>query len=95
MCTLAAGSDYLPREMRLTFSPGEFEKRVSIQLIDNRIPEDREVFYVSLHSPVSRLMVELPPNSVIFIIDDDTGMGLVFIILDVIFCYLPHSGGSS
>ena len=44
-------------------------------LTDDITPEDQELFFVSLHSPVSDLMVELPdPNSIVFIIDDDQGM---------------------
>ena len=71
---IAAGLDYLPREMQLTFSPGDFEKNISIQLIVDRIQDEQELFFVSLHSPVSRLTVELPTNSVIFVVDSAPGL---------------------
>ena len=71
---ITAGLDYLAREMRLTFSPGDFEERVNIELIDDEIQEGQEVLFLSLHSPVSSLTVDLPPNSVIYIFDNDPGL---------------------
>ena len=62
--------------MQLTFFPGDFEKRVTIPLINDRLREDSEHFFVTCHSPVSTLSVELPnANTAVFIIDDDPGIG--------------------
>ena len=72
---LSAGVDYIPGERQLEFFPGDFEEIITIMLTDDITQEDQELFFVSLHSPVSNLMVELPnPNSIVFIIDDDRGM---------------------
>ena len=72
---LSAGMDYMPIQMQLLFLPGEFEKMISIDLVDDIFIEDsQEFFSVSLHSPMSDLRVELPnPTSNIFVIDDDRG----------------------
>ena len=94
-CTLAAGLDYLAREMQLTFSPGDFEKRVSIPLIDDKIQEGQELLFITLHSPVSSLTVELPPNSVIYIVDNDPGLrgfGINFVYNNI---RLAHSESST
>ena len=70
----SARTDYIPEEIQLTLLPGDFEKTVSISLVDDEITECQESFSLSLHSPVSNLRVELPnPTSSIFIIDDDRG----------------------
>ena len=72
---VSAGLDYVHREMRLTFSPGDFERSVTIPVINDRIQEDTELFFVTLHSSVSNLKVELPQtNTGIFVIDDDKGI---------------------
>ena len=64
----------MSKEMQLTFHPGDFEKMISIVLVNDDITEGQELFFVSLHSPVSNLRVELPsPSSNVFIIDDDIG----------------------
>ena len=71
--------------MQLMFVPGDFEKRVTIPLINDRLREDSELFFVTCHSPVSSLSVELPnANSAIYVIDDDPGIGdlLHYHILD-------------
>ena len=71
---VTAGLDYVQREVQLTFSPGDFERSVTIQVINDTIQEDTELFFVTLHSPVSNLKVELPQtNTGIFVIDDDKG----------------------
>ena len=64
----------MPVEEQLVFLPGDFEKTISISLIDDILVEGQELFSVSLHSPISGLRVELPnPASNVFIIDDDRG----------------------
>ena len=71
---VTAGLDYVQREVQLTFSPGDFERSVTIQVINDRLQEDTELFFVTLHSSVSNLKVELPQtNTGIFVIDDDKG----------------------
>ena len=66
--------DYIPVEEQLVFLAGDFEKVISINLVNNTFIEGQEFFSTSLHSPVSDLRVELPnPSSNIFIIDDDVG----------------------
>ena len=72
---LSAGMDYMPVQMQPLFLPGEFEKMISINLVNDSFIEDsQELFSVSLHSPMSDLRVELQnPTSNIIIIDDDRG----------------------
>ena len=72
---LSARMDYMPVQMQLLFLPGEFEKMISINLVNDSLIEDsQEFFSVSLHSPMSDLRVELQnPTSNIIIIDDDRG----------------------
>ena len=72
---LSAGVDYMPVQIHLLFLPGEFEKMISINLVNDSFIEDsQELFSVSLHSPMSDLRVELQnPTSNIYIIDDDRG----------------------
>ena len=72
---LSAGVDYMPVQMQLLFLPGEFEKMISINLVNDSLIEDsQEFFSLSLHSPMSDLRVELQnPTSNIIIIDDDRG----------------------
>lgn len=69
---ISGGTDYVPREVQLTFLPGDFERRLTVPLINDRTREDRELFFVSVHSPVSSLRVELPrTTSSVYITDDD------------------------
>jgi hypothetical protein len=69
---LSAGMDYIPVEEQLVFLPGDFEKTISISLVDDALIEGQELLSMSLDSPVSDLRVELPnPTSNVFIIDDD------------------------
>ena len=64
----------MPVEMQLVFLPGDFEKTISISLVNDNLIEGQELFTASLHSPLSGLRVELPnPTSSVFIIDDDRG----------------------
>ena len=76
--------DYMPVEEQLVFLPGDFEKTISISLIDDVLIEGQELFSVSLHSPISGLRVELPnPTSNVFIIDDDRGEPYNIILLTI------------
>ena len=64
----------MPVEEQLVFLPGDFEKMISINLVNNALIEGQEFFSMTLHSPISDLRVELPnPSLNIFIIDDDVG----------------------
>ena len=64
----------MPVQVQLVFLPGDFEKTINVPLVNDDLTEGQELFFVSLHSPVSDLRVELPnPTSNIFIIDDDRG----------------------
>ena len=75
--------DYMPVQVQLSFLPGEFEKTISINLVDDSFIEGQELFSVSLHSLVSDLKVELPnPTSSILIIDDDRGE--IYPYLDIV-----------
>jgi hypothetical protein len=68
----SAGMDYMPVDEQLVFLPGDFEKTISISLVDDALIEGQELLSMSLDSPVSDLRVELPnPTSNVFIIDDD------------------------
>lgn len=69
--------DYIvPEQMQLTFYPGDFEKTINISIVNDDVVEGQapEFFSLSLHTPMSDLMVELPnPTTNIFITDNDRG----------------------
>ena len=71
----SAGMDYIQSETQLTFVPGEFVHTITIPLVDDRLSEDQELFFISLLSPTSSLRVELPGrDALIYIVDNDIGM---------------------
>ena len=74
-----AGMDYIQSETQLTFVPGEFVHTITIPLVDDRLSEDEELFFISLLSPTSSLRVELPSrDALIYIIDNDIGMMIMY-----------------
>ncbi|MEZ6122432.1 MAG: Calx-beta domain-containing protein [Planctomycetaceae bacterium] len=52
----AAGLDYTPQNGTLTFNPGETEKAVSIDIIDDLLDENSEEFTISLSNAINALI---------------------------------------
>lgn len=50
--TAQSGSDYIASSGTLSFSPNETVKTISIQTIDDSVPESTETLFVNLSSPV-------------------------------------------
>ncbi|CAD7941387.1 unnamed protein product [Amoebophrya sp. A120] len=74
--TATAGEDFVHIEGTLTFNPGEAEKTVTVEIIDDDIYEGDELFYVDLSeaSGPPGVTVEIPKleeTATITIIDDD------------------------
>lgn len=50
-------------------------RSITIPLVDDRLSEDQELFFISLASPASSLRVELPhPEAFVYIVDNDQGI---------------------
>ncbi len=65
-----AGLDYLSATGTITFEPGEFEKTITVNIIDNNIPEPTETFNISLlNAPPSVDLVN--SQTQVTILDDD------------------------
>ncbi|HEX7860211.1 MAG TPA: Calx-beta domain-containing protein [Verrucomicrobiae bacterium] len=73
-----AGTDFKTNNGTLTFAPGETEKTITIQLIDNNLFESQEEFRVQLSNPTP---IQALGTSIIdfTIADDDTGYSIGFI----------------
>ena len=70
--TALASNDYLARSGRLTFNPGEFEKSVTVGIINDRIYEPTETFGVILSNPIGPdIRRETPFTATISIIDNE------------------------
>jgi hypothetical protein len=69
-----AGLDYIPKNTKLIFSPGEVERFISVDIIDDNIQESTEVFdvYLSNAPPSVELVNNQIPVSILD--DDDTGL---------------------
>ena len=68
--TAITGLDYLPATGTISFEPGEFKKSISVDIIDNNVPEPTETFSISLlHASPSVDLVN--SQTKITILDDD------------------------
>ena len=65
------------RSVTVTFEPGESLLRLAVEVIDDTIPEDTEMFSVRLNNP--RLGAELGPHDHvdIHILSNDNGHGII------------------
>lgn len=71
--TATAGSDYIAAKGTLHFGPGEKEKKVSLEVIDDDVFEADEHFYVRLKSSQPHGAVGTPSLATVVILDDDHG----------------------
>lgn len=69
--TAVAGSDYLPATGTLTFNPGEIEKTILIDIVDDNLPEPTETFTVSLLNAAPPTVDLVNSQVEVSIIDDD------------------------
>jgi glucose/arabinose dehydrogenase len=68
--TAVAGLDYQPASGTLTFNPGEIEKIITVDIIDNNVPEPTEAFTLSLlNAPPSVDLIN--SQTQVTILDDD------------------------
>ncbi|CAG9863851.1 unnamed protein product [Phyllotreta striolata] len=71
--TAQAGSDYVSAEGRIVFAPGEKEKRIRLEVIDDDVFEPDEHFYVRLSSTLPEHSLGSPSLATCIILDDDHG----------------------
>jgi len=78
--TANAGSDYDPVEGSIVFYPGETQKHISVNIIDDDVFEEDEHFSVALHNvraesevgkTVGKIQLVSPSNATVMILDDD------------------------
>jgi uncharacterized repeat protein (TIGR01451 family) len=68
--TAEAGSDYLPLNGTLSFSPGETTNVLNIPIVDDDLPETDETLFVTLSNPINA-MLGSPDVAVLTILDND------------------------
>lgn len=68
-----AGSDYIAAKGVLQFNPGEKEKRLKLEVIDDDVFEADEHFYVRLNSSNPSGCLASPTLATVIILDDDHG----------------------
>lgn len=71
--TAQAGSDYVKARGTLQFHPGEKEKRITLEVIDDDVFEPDEHFYVRLCSTQPGGSLGSPMLATVIILDDDHG----------------------
>lgn len=54
------GADFIPIDQRITFGPSEVEKRISLALPDDTIPESIETLRIELSEPEAGIRIERP-----------------------------------
>ena len=69
--TANAGEDYVETTGVLTFAPGETEKEISVEIIDDDEPEEDEMFIVKLANPRPNAKLGSEGMTIVTIIDDD------------------------
>ena len=77
----AAGSDYTSKSDTLTFAPNETSKTITVDTLQDTLPESDEDFTVELSNP-SNATIATSPGTVT-INDDDSGSGPILSIGDV------------
>lgn len=71
--TAQAGSDYVAAKGTLQFHPGEKEKRLKLEVIDDDVFEADEHFYIRLNSSNPPGCLTSPTLATVIILDDDHG----------------------
>lgn len=71
--TATAGSDYIAAKGKLHFGPGDKEKRLALEVIDDDVFEADEHFYVRLRSTQPPGSLGSPTVATVVILDDDHG----------------------
>ncbi|XP_044263437.1 sodium/calcium exchanger 3 isoform X1 [Tribolium madens] len=71
--TAQAGSDYIPIKGTLHFGPGDKEKKLTLEVIDDDVFEPDEHFYVKLGSAKPPEVLASPTLATVIILDDDHG----------------------
>ncbi|XP_066142610.1 sodium/calcium exchanger Calx isoform X2 [Euwallacea fornicatus] len=71
--TAQAGSDYVKAKGSLQFNPGEQEKSITLEVIDDDVFEPDEHFYVRLCSTQPGGSLGFPILATVIILDDDHG----------------------
>lgn len=71
--TAQADSDYIPARGTLHFNPGEKEKRLKLEVIDDDVFEADEHFYVRLNGSQPPGCLASPTLATVIILDDDHG----------------------
>ncbi len=64
-----AGSDYVSTSGILTFAPEQNQALISVEIIDDAIPEGPEAFLVTLENPVNGTLI--PPQTATVVIKDE------------------------
>ena len=73
--TAAAGGDFLAITRQVTFNVGEFEKEISIWIIDDSVPEGVETFMVNLTSSSGDTVLHGNTSATVRILANDGGTG--------------------
>lgn len=71
--TAQAGSDYVAGKGKLNFRPGEKEKRITLEVIDDDVFEADEHFYIKLSNSEPAGSLISPTLATVIILDDDHG----------------------
>lgn len=71
--TATSGSDYVAAKGTLHFAPGEKEKRINLEVIDDDVFEADEHFYVRLSAAQPPGSLMSPTLATVIILDDDHG----------------------
>lgn len=71
--TAQAGSDYVPAKGVLQFNPGDKEKRLKLEVIDDDVFEADEHFYIRLSCSDPKGCLASPTLATVIILDDDHG----------------------
>lgn len=69
--TATAGSDYVPLSETLTFAPGETEKTLTVQIINDDVLEPAETFHLTLSGPTGNSTLGGQSSATLTIGDDD------------------------
>jgi hypothetical protein len=70
--TATAGADYVPRSETLAFAPGETSKTVTVQIVNDQVPESSETLSLTLSDPTGDSMLGNQSSATLTIGDDDT-----------------------
>ncbi len=72
-----AGADYITQSGTLTFAPGETRKSVTINILDDNLPESNETFGFAIDNITGGASLLAPQNAEITIVDNENVSGLV------------------